>query len=225
MSLSVFLLPVVCNAQWREKKFVSPEKNAPPSGGGGTYPPTDYAKWAALIRAWATHANGRYPDVAASWLWELWNEPDSAYWHGTFDEYAKLYDYTESALHAGAPDAPLGGPAVVAPGGDFLTQFLQHCATGTNAVTGETGTRLDSMTFHAKGGVTVSGDHVEMDLGNQLRLHRAGFDAVAAVPQFAQTPIYISRGRSRRLRRLPGERDRRPTRTAPRPRTAPTRSQ
>ena len=48
------------------------------------------------------------------------------------------------------------------------------------------------MTFHAKGGVAVSGDHVEMDLGNQLRLHQAGFGAVAAVPQFAQTPIYIS---------------------------------
>ena len=160
--------------------------------GGCFYPPTDYAKWAALIRAWATHASGRYPDVAASWLWELWNEPDSAYWHGTFDEYAKLYDYTESALHQVLPDAPLGGPAVVAPGGDFLTQFLQHCATGTNAVTGETGTRLDLVTFHAKGGVTVSGDHVEMDLGNQLRLHQAGFGAVAAVPQFAQTPIYIS---------------------------------
>ena len=76
------------------------------------------------IRAWATHANGRYPDVAASWLWELWNEPDSGYWHGTFDEYAKLYDYTESALHEVLPNAPLGGPAVAGAGGDFLTQFL-----------------------------------------------------------------------------------------------------
>jgi xylan 1,4-beta-xylosidase len=90
------------------------------------------------------------------------------------------------------PDAPGGGPAVVAPAGDFLTQFLAHCATGTNAVTGETGTRLDRVTFHAKGGVAVAGDHVEMDLGNQLRLHQAGFGAVAAVPQFAQTPIYIT---------------------------------
>ena len=43
-----------------------------------------------------------------SWLWELWNEPDSAYWHGTFDEYAKLYDYTEAALHEVIPNAPLG---------------------------------------------------------------------------------------------------------------------
>jgi xylan 1,4-beta-xylosidase len=160
--------------------------------GGCFYPPNDDAKWAALIRAWAAHVNGRYPDVAARWLWELWNEPDSAYWHGSFDDYAKLYDYTEAALHAVLPDAALGGPAVVSPGGDFLAQFLQHCATGANAVTGQAGTRLDLVTFHAKGGVAVAGDHVEMDLGNQLRLHRAGFDAVAAFPQFSATPIYIT---------------------------------
>jgi xylan 1,4-beta-xylosidase len=138
------------------------------------------------------HANQRYPNVAAGWLWELWNEPDSGYWHGTVADYAKLYDYTESALHAAIPNAVLGGPAVVRADGDFLAQFLQHCADGTNAVTGGAGTRLDLVTFHAKGGVAVAGDHVEMDLGNQLRLHRSGFAAVAAVPRFKQTPIYIT---------------------------------
>ena len=58
--------------------------------GGCFYPPTDYSKWADLIRAWANHASGRYPDVGATWLWELWNEPDIGYWNGTFDEYAQL---------------------------------------------------------------------------------------------------------------------------------------
>jgi len=159
--------------------------------GGCFYPPTDHTKWADLIEAWAMHADARYPNVASSWLWELWNEPDIGYWNGTFADYAKLYDYTESALHAVLPNAPLGGPAVAGPGGNFLTQFLQHCATGTNAVTGGTGTRLDLVTFHAKGGVTMAGDHVEMDLGNQLRLHRAGFEAVAS-SAFKQTPIYVT---------------------------------
>jgi xylan 1,4-beta-xylosidase len=160
--------------------------------GGCFYPPTDYTKWAGLIRAWAAHANERYPSVEESWLWELWNEPDSGYWHGTFDDYAKLYDYTESALHEVMPNAVLGGPAVVSAGGTFLTQFLQHCATGANAVTGATGTRLDLVTFHAKGGVAITGGHVEMDLGNQLRLHQSGFTAVAAFSQFKQTPLYIT---------------------------------
>ncbi len=160
--------------------------------GGCFYPPTDYPKWADLIRMWAMHANGSYPNVGASWLWELWNEPDSGYWNGTLADYAMLYDYTESALHEVIPNAALGGPAVLSAGGSFLTQFLQHCATGTNAVTGNIGTRLDLVTFHAKGGVAVTGDHVEMDLGNQLRLHRSGFNAVAAFSQFKQTPIYIT---------------------------------
>jgi xylan 1,4-beta-xylosidase len=160
--------------------------------GGCFYPPTDYTKWADLIRTWAMHANERYPNVAASWLWELWNEPDFDYWQGTFAEYAQLYDYTESALHGVVPNAALGGPAVAGVGGSFLPQFLEHCATGTNAVTGNIGTRLDLVTFHAKGSVGITAGHVEMDLGNQLRLHRAGFKAVAAVSQFKQTPIYIT---------------------------------
>jgi xylan 1,4-beta-xylosidase len=160
--------------------------------GGSFYPPKDYTKWGNLITAWATHVNGRYPNVASSWLWELWNEPDNDYWHGTFAEYAKLYDYTESALHGVLPTAHIGGPAVASAGSSFLPQLLQHCATGTNAVTGKTGTRLDLITFHAKGGAVITGGHVEMNLGNQLRLHRTGFTAVAAVPAFKQTPIYIT---------------------------------
>jgi xylan 1,4-beta-xylosidase len=160
--------------------------------GGSFYPPADYGKWAALIRAWATHASARYPDVEARWLWELWNEPDIAYWNGTFADYAKLYDYTESALHQVLPHAALGGPAVAGAAGSFLRQFLEHCASGVNAATGGSGTRLDLVSFHAKGGVALAGGHVRMNLGNQLRLHRSGFAAVVAFPQFKQTPIYIT---------------------------------
>lgn len=160
--------------------------------GGCFYPPTDYDKWAELQRAWARHASDRYRNAAADWRWELWNEPDIGYWHGTFEEYAKLYDFTESAIHEVLPEAKLGGPAVAGAAGRFLRDFLEHCANGTNAVTGETGTRLDLVTFHAKGGVLLRGDHVEMDLGSQLRIHRAGFEAVAAFPRLLHTPIYIT---------------------------------
>ena len=160
--------------------------------GGCFYPPTDYDAWGALVTAWATHVKDRYPGAESSWQWELWNEPDIGYWKGTFDEFARLYDYTEAALHAVFPDASLGGPAVAKANGSFLPQFLEHCATGTNAVTGHTGTRLDMVSFHAKGGVRLTDGHAQMDLGNQLSLHRAGFDAVAASAMFAKTPIVIS---------------------------------
>jgi xylan 1,4-beta-xylosidase len=160
--------------------------------GGCFYPPKDYSKWGGLVRAWATHARDRYPDVGTSWQWELWNEPDIGYWHGTPAEYLMLYDYTEAALHEVLPGASLGGPAVAGAGSALLPQFLQHCATGTNAVTGATGTRLDMISFHAKGGVAMAAGHVEMNLGNQMRLHRTGFNAVAANAQFKQTPIVIT---------------------------------
>ncbi|MFL5306585.1 MAG: GH39 family glycosyl hydrolase [Polyangia bacterium] len=160
--------------------------------GGAFYPPKDYAKWGQLISAWAGHLNTRYPNVAGSWLWELWNEPDISYFHGTAAEYQKLYDYTEAAIHTAIPTAPLGGPAVAVPTSSFLPQFLQHCATGTNAVTGKTGTRLDLVTFHAKGGSAVVNGHIEMDLGHQLTLHKAGFSAVAAVAPFKKLPIYVT---------------------------------
>jgi xylan 1,4-beta-xylosidase len=160
--------------------------------GGCFYPPLDYDKWARLVTSWATHVKDRYPGAEASWQWELWNEPDIGYWRGSFEEYARLYDYTEAALHAVFPNASLGAPAVAIPDGSFLPQFLEHCATGTNAVTGQTGTRLDMVSFHAKGGVIINNGHVQMDLGNQLRLHRSGFEAVAASAVFARTPVVIS---------------------------------
>ncbi len=159
--------------------------------GGCFYPPTDYSKWADLIAEWATHSNARYKGVETTWQWELWNEPDNAYWQGTPAEYDELYDYTESALHQVLPNAPLGGPATASVD-SFLTQFLQHCATGKNAVTGATGTRLDLVSFHAKGGVGTVGGNAEMNLGHQLTLNSNGFKAVAAFPQYKQTPIVIS---------------------------------
>ncbi len=159
---------------------------------GAFYPPKDYEKWAELVRTYAAHVKERYPDAESTWEWELWNEPDIPYFNGTFEEYAQLYDYTEAALHEVLPDAPLGGPAIVRPNEDFLAKFLDHCESGTNAVTGESGTRLDLVTFHAKGGVNYFEDNVRMNLGNQLYLHQLGFETVAASEAFSETPIVMT---------------------------------
>ena len=50
--------------------------------GGSLYPPTDQ-KVGGSPSAPGRCTPTRYPDVAASWLWELWNEPDFSYWQGT----------------------------------------------------------------------------------------------------------------------------------------------
>jgi xylan 1,4-beta-xylosidase len=158
--------------------------------GGCFYPPKDYEKWAELIRRWVRHSAARYRDVEQTWLWELWNEPDITYWHGTFEEYCKLFDYTEKAVHDVLPRASFGGPHTAGTG-RFFRSFLQHCASGTNDATGQQGTRLDYIGFHAKGGVSLDDGRVRMDLGNQLRLHERGFGIVAGFPQYRDTPIII----------------------------------
>ena len=125
---------------------------------GWACPPKDYEKWYELIRNLVRHCVERYgKDELRSWYWELWNEPDIFYWRGTIEEYCKLYDFTEAALHAVLPDARLAGPATCGPTPGshshlFLSRFLEHCAVGQNYVSGAKGTRLDFITFHVKGG-------------------------------------------------------------------------
>ncbi len=126
---------------------------------GWAMPPKDYQKWYELIYHLIVHLKERYGEKELeTWYFEMWNEPDIFYWHGTTEEFCKLYDYTEAAVHAAMPTARFGGPATC--GGMkltdrcsvFLDQFLQHIRSGKNYVTGETGTRIDFTTFHTKGG-------------------------------------------------------------------------
>ena len=61
---------------------------------GWSYPPKDYDKWGELVYQWVRHCVEKYgKQEVESWYWEVWNEPDISYWHGTPEEYDKLYDY------------------------------------------------------------------------------------------------------------------------------------
>ena len=88
------------------------------------------------------------------------------------------------------PNAQLGGPHAAGVG-RFLRNFLRHCAEGKNSLFGETGTRLDYIGFHAKGGIAFRDGHVEMSMRGQLRKHNNGFSMVADFPKFKNTPIII----------------------------------
>ncbi len=165
--------------------------------GGAFYPPKDYQKWEALIEAWARHSGERYGvDRASSWLWELWNEPESPYWRGTKEEYFKLYDHFAAAVKRALPRARVGGPHVTDPGwknGDvFMRAFLEHCRSGKNSATGGIGAPLDFIAFHAKGTTRIDEKgRVEMHLRNQLKTIDTYGRIIASFPEFAQLPIYI----------------------------------
>jgi xylan 1,4-beta-xylosidase len=125
---------------------------------GWACPPKDYQKWYDLVYHLVEHCLNRYGLAEIiSWYWELWNEPDIFYWRGTLAEFNKLYDYTAAAVKAACPEARVGGPAVTNPNPEhksleYLDKFLDHCVNGTNYYNGETGTALDFITFHVKGG-------------------------------------------------------------------------
>lgn len=126
---------------------------------GWCQPPKDYDKWYTLIDRLAAHLLDRYGlREIERWYFEMWNEPDIFYWHGSPEEFCKLYDYTEAALHKVIPTARFGGPATTGnedpekDGSLFLRSFLAHTRDGINYFTGQQGTRLDFVSFHSKGG-------------------------------------------------------------------------
>jgi xylan 1,4-beta-xylosidase len=167
----------------------------PQQWAGWAYPPKDHSRWAGLIREWAKHAAERYPGAERSWLWELWNEPDIFYWQGSFEDYCRLFDHTESALHEVLPKAVFGGPHTTGPewrkAATFLRDFLRHCRNGTNLASGKTGTRLDYIGFHSKGSTSLADGTPRMNLGLNLANNKIGFGIVAEFPEYRQTPIII----------------------------------
>jgi len=161
---------------------------------GWSYPPKDYTKWRALIVAWVEHLHQRYGADVDLWMWEVWNEPDIPYFHGSAEEYYKLYDITTAAVRQVLPHAKIGGPATTGPGENspFLRNFLEHCARGINAETGKPGVPLDFISFHPKGDPKIVDGHVRMNLGRQLSATDRGMRIVAGFPEYKNTPIILS---------------------------------
>lgn len=171
----------------------------PPQGAveGWSFPPKDYARWGELVFQVAEHMVQRYgKDTVAGWYWEVWNEPDIFYWHGTEEDYSRLYDYAVAGVKRAIPNAHVGGPATTGPNpgshsAQFLEAFLRHCALDKSAAT-RSAVPLDFISFHAKGSPTIVADHVQMGLDKELQNAATGFALVRKFPQFAKLPIILS---------------------------------
>jgi len=88
-------------------------------------PPKDYARWDALMTAFAQHLIARYGiDEVSQWYFEVWNEPNLDFWAGqpSQSSYFTLYDHTARSLKAVDARLRVGGPATaqVAWVGDFI---------------------------------------------------------------------------------------------------------
>ena len=169
---------------------------APTMGGASNNPPKDYRMWGDLIRNYVQHLVDRYgKEQVRTWYFEVWNEPDIVYWHGTPAEYFKLYDYAVAGVRAALPEALVGGPASTGPGNPtaaaFLESFLQHCLRDKSAADGKP-IPLSFISFHPKGRPTVVDGQVQMGIAAELKSAERGFQMVAKYPQFAHLPVILS---------------------------------
>lgn len=162
---------------------------------GWRYPPKDFKQWEELVYQLALHCRERYgQDEVKQWYWETWNEANilpHGYWGGTREEFFRLHDHTIAAVRRAIPKAKVGGPHSAGDGGEFTRAFLQHCLSGENLATGEQGTPIDFIAFHAKGAPLHVDGHVQMGIANQLATIDRGFQIVASFPELRDTPIII----------------------------------
>jgi xylan 1,4-beta-xylosidase len=162
---------------------------------GWRMPPRDYGRWGELVYEWVRHCVARYGSAEVEkWYWETWNEANACpdgYWGGSPQEFRRLHDHAVAAVRRALPTARVGGPDTAGHGGQFTRDFLEHCLRGTNAATGEAGTPLDFVSFHAKGAPTEVEGHVRMGLAEQLRTIDRGFELVASYPELKRMPIVI----------------------------------
>ncbi|HWU56839.1 MAG TPA: hypothetical protein VN175_15110 [Rhizomicrobium sp.] len=151
-------------------------------------PPKDYAKWQELVRAVTAHLVQRYgAQTVRGWYFEVWNEPDIDYWHGTPEQYWKLYDTAVAGVRAALPGAKVGGPATTGPGEPkaykFLDDFLTHVRTAK--------VPLDFISFHAKGRPQIQDGAVVMGVAKELNDVDKGFEIITR-HKMNKLPIILS---------------------------------
>lgn len=137
-----------------ELGFMPPEMSADPASHHDFWyhpnvmPPKDWAEWDALVRAFTQHVIERYGiEEVASWYFEVWNEPNLAFWGGKPEQptYYDLYDRTARVLKSVNPRLRVGGPATAQAA--WLPDFLKHVK--------QSGTPIDFVSTHVYGDDTA----------------------------------------------------------------------
>jgi len=121
-------------------------------------PPKSYARWDALIAAFARHLVERYGiEEVSHWYFEVWNEPNLDFWGGRPRQstYWELYDHTVKALKAVDARLRVGGPATAQAA--WVPAFIRHCT--------EHNVPVDFVSTHVYGDDTAkdvfgSGEHI-----------------------------------------------------------------
>lgn len=115
----------------------------------GTYPPSDFLKWAKICEHIILHynegwANGFHMGIR---YWEIWNEPDcvnpdgsNPCWQGTEEQFMEFYQTAAKYLKGRFPELKIGGPAICYYNSGFSQEFLPYAR--------KNGIPLDFFSFH-----------------------------------------------------------------------------
>lgn len=163
---------------------------------GNTAPPKDERIWQRYVEEAVramVEAFGR--EKVASWWFRVGTEPDlnPSHWSGTKEQYLAHYDHTVAAVIKVLPEAIIGPGNILNPANAKTStrpncywglDIIDHAGTGTNAVTGRKGTKMDWFSYSWYGRVgqplTVFDEAVSL---TRQRLGR--------YPQFADLPLII----------------------------------
>ena len=94
---------------------------------GITSPPKNYSLWGNLIHDLGAHMVSRYGEETASqFYFEVWNEPNDAFWGGGQQGYWQLYSEAAFGLKKASSKLRVGGPATCCPD-CWLSDFVDFC--------------------------------------------------------------------------------------------------
>ena len=175
----------------------------------GRFPPKDYDKWRELNRRFAQHLIDRYGlDEVRTWYFSSWNEPDLTIWidipreagrdedahqAARTEEFLKIHDYAIDGILAADDRLRVGGPDSAWADSGMLETFLEHCDSGTNYATGGTGSRLDFISFHAKGTGKRGGKVLPPDFDQIARRDLLkGVSVIREFPRYRDLPLLLN---------------------------------
>ncbi|MCP4787719.1 MAG: hypothetical protein GY903_06550 [Fuerstiella sp.] len=167
-------------------------KNPTQNRYGNTEPPADFDLWSSYVGQFVQALVDEFGrEEVATWRFRVGTEPDlrPGHWSGTKEQYLMHYDYTVAAVLNVLPGADIGPGNIIDPvkqrkWRSWGTEIIEHCATGTNHVTGEVGTPLGffGSSYYTDVGTT---DERFDDLVKLLR------GKLNEYPQFADAPVEI----------------------------------
>lgn len=137
-----------------ELGFMPPEMSSDPASHHDFWyhpnvmPAKDWNEWDAMVRAFLKHVIDRYGiDEVRTWYFEVWNEPNLAFWGGKPEKetYYALYDRTARVVKSVDQQFRVGGPATAQAA--WLPEFLKHVK--------QSGAPIDFVSTHVYGDDTA----------------------------------------------------------------------